>query len=76
VTEWYVGVYGYQGSDYTLRVDASQDRNWAGSKDYAKGKGLVIKSEPVFVGSGGGGSAGAGFLLILAVLGFRRRSVG
>ena len=80
VTEWYVGVYGYQGSDYTLRVDVSQNRNWAGTKDYAKGKDVVAKSGPVVVGSSGGGvgggSTGAGFLLILAALGLRRRRIG
>lgn len=62
---WYIGVYGYEASDFTVRVDASSTRSLANSKDYPVGKDVVTKAQPVVIGGSGGGAAGPGLLVLL-----------
>lgn len=77
-TQWYIGVYGYAKSDYTLKVRATTSR-LALSKPKQPAKGSTAKgsaavqgqAESVQVG-GGGGSLGVFGLLGLMLL--RRRS--
>ena len=76
VTEWFVGVYGYQASDYTLSVQGLESRSLNVSKGPSLGKGDTLKAPAVMPSgsgassgavktSGGGGSAGVGFLLLM-----------
>ncbi len=78
--QWYVGVYGYQSSSYTLTVNANNNQRLVINKLHRLGKGETIKTEATSSsseilndsGSAGGGSFGY-LLLGLSSLLFSRR---
>lgn len=76
-TQWFVGVYGYQASDYSLTVNANNNQRLVISKLNRLGKGQSIKTESNTLptndatdnAASGGGGGGFGYLWLLGLTG-------
>lgn len=77
-TDWYIGVYGYQATSYTVDVQASVSSRTTINKRVRVGKGEKIKASPTSSSSvqastnGGGALAYPGLLIMLILFGRRK----
>ena len=78
-TEWYIGVYGYQATAFTVNAQSSSTSRLAAAKSIRVGKGESLKSsgstgnESNHSTSGGGGALAWHTLLLIALVVSRRR---